>query len=68
MLQLREKGDETPYNEILREVNARDYQDTHRELTPLRKADDAVVVDGSDKTFDETVETILKLVEEKHGC
>ena len=68
MLQLREKGDETPYDEILREVNARDYQDTHRELTPLRKADDAVVVDGSDKTFDETVETILKLVEEKHGC
>lgn len=68
MLQLREKGDETPYEEILREVNARDYQDMHRELTPLRQAEDAVVVDGSDMTFEETVDAILRLVEEKYGC
>ena len=65
MLQLREKGDETPYEDILSEVNARDYQDTHREVTPLRRAEDAVLVDSSDLSFDETVQAILSLVEAK---
>ena len=65
MLQLREKGDKTPFEEILKEVNNRDYQDTHREVTPLRRADDAVLVDSSDLTFDETVQAILSLVEAK---
>jgi cytidylate kinase len=65
MLQLREKGDTTPYEEILAEVNARDYQDTHRETDPLRRAEDAVLVDSSDLTFDETVSAILSLVEAK---
>lgn len=65
MLQLREKGDETPFEEILKEVNARDDQDMHREVTPLRRADDAVLVDSSDLTFEETVQAILSLVEAK---
>ena len=65
MLQLREKGDNTPFEEILKEVNARDYQDTHREVTPLRQADDAVLVDSSDLSFEETVQAILSLVEAK---
>ncbi len=65
MLQLREKGDDTPFDNILAEVNARDYQDTHRETDPLRRAEDAVLVDSSDLTFDETVDAILTLVEAK---
>ena len=65
MLQLREKGDNPPFEEILKEVNARDYQDTHREVTPLRQADDAVLVDSSDLSFEETVQAILSLVEAK---
>ncbi len=65
MLQLREKGDDTPFENILAEVNARDYQDTHRETDPLRRAEDAVLVDSSDLTFDETVDAILTLVEAK---
>ena len=65
MLQLREKGDETPFEEILKEVNARDYQDTHREVTPLRQAEDAALVDSSDLNFEETVQAILSLVEAK---
>ena len=62
MLQLREKGDTTPFETILAEVNARDYQDMHRETDPLRKADDAILVDSSDFSFDETVNVILVLV------
>lgn len=66
MLQLREKGDETPFEEILKEVNARDQQDTHRAADPLRQAPDAVLVDSSDLSFDETVDAILSIVEAKY--
>ena len=62
MLQLQEKGDTTPFETILAEVNARDYQDMHRETDPLRKAEDAILVDSSDLSFDETVDAILALV------
>ena len=66
MNQLREKGDETPFETILQEVRARDYQDMNREVTPLRRADDAVLVDSSHMTFEETVNAIVALVEEKN--
>lgn len=65
MAQLREKGDETPFEQVLAEVNARDLQDTTRALTPLRQAEDAILVDASDLTFDETVQAILSHVEAK---
>ncbi len=67
MLQLQEKGDHTPFEEILAEVNARDLQDTTRALTPLRQAEDAVLVDATDLTFQQTVDRILSLVEERYG-
>ncbi len=66
MKQLQEKGENPDFEEILREVNARDYQDMNREVDPLRCADDAVVVDSSDINFEETVQAILRVVEEKH--
>lgn len=65
MAQLREKGDQTPFEQIQAEVNARDLQDTTRALTPLRQAEDAVVVDASALSFDETVNAILSHVEAK---
>lgn len=65
MAQLREKGDETPFEQILSEVNTRDQQDTTRALTPLRQAADAILVDASDLSFDETVQAILSHVEAK---
>ena len=68
MDQLREKGDMTPYEDILKEVAARDWQDTHRETDPLKQADDAVLVDSGSLTFDETVARILEIVRERyHG-
>ena len=62
MKQYEEKGEHHSFEEVLASVNARDYQDMHREADPLRQADDAVVVDSSDLSFDETVETILALI------
>ena len=60
--QLRENGSDVPLEEILREVEARDWQDMHRETDPLRQAEDAVVVDSSDLTFDETVAKVLSII------
>lgn len=68
MKQLRKEGDQTPFETILAEVNARDLQDTTRAVDPLRRAEDAVLVDSSLLSEEETVQAILSIVEEKqHG-
>ncbi len=60
--QLLENGTDMPLEEIIREVEARDRQDMNRETDPLRRAEDAVVVDSSDLTFEETVERMLAVI------
>ena len=55
------------FEEILAEVNARDLQDTTRELTPLRQAEDAVLVDTTLLDFEASVQAILDIVEARHG-
>ena len=52
---------------IKEDIAQRDYQDTHREHSPLRQADDAIKVDTSDLTIDEVVDTIMKIVSERIG-
>ena len=65
---MKEKGMEEDFDQVLEEVRRRDEQDMNREVEPLRQAEDAVLVDSSELTFEETVERILAIVEEKaHG-
>ena len=66
-LQQMEKGDTTPYEQVLRELNARDEQDMNRKTDPLRQAEDAVLVDSTDMTQEETVEAIVRIVEDIYG-
>ncbi len=61
--QLLEKGETADFAEVLAEVNARDEQDMNRAVDPLRQAEDAIVVDSSNLTFEETVQAILLLAE-----
>ena len=63
--QLLEKGEVHSYQTILQEVIARDLQDENRAIDPLRKAEDAVVVDSSDLNFAQTVQAIIDIVEGK---
>ena len=51
--ELREKGMEADYNDILKNVEERDYIDSHRDVSPLRKADDAIELDNSNLTIEE---------------
>ena len=61
------KGDNTPYEQVLRELIARDEQDMNRKTDPLRQAEDAVLVDSTDMTEAETVDAIVKIVEDIYG-
>jgi len=62
---LLEKGQKAKYEQVLKEVQQRDYQDTHREIAPLKMCRDSVKVDTSDMTFEESVAAIRKIIEEK---
>ena len=66
-LQNLEKGDSTPYETVLAELNARDAQDISRKTDPLRQAEDAVLVDSTNMTPDQVVEAILSIVEAVYG-
>lgn len=56
------KGIETTFEEVLREIEERDYNDSHREIAPLRPAEDSVLVDTSDKSLDDSLQIILELI------
>ena len=60
-----EKGYEADYDAILADIIKRDYQDMHREFSPLVKADDAIEIDSSDITKEEVVTKILEVVNQK---
>ena len=61
------KGMDANFDDVLRDLRARDEQDTHRAVDPLRAAEDAVTVDSTHLTFDEVVEAILRIVADKTG-
>lgn len=63
--QLCEKGQNVAFENILSEINERDYRDEHRDISPLQKADDAILVDNSDMNFDQTVHTMIALIQER---
>ena len=63
--ELTEKGEHCSLEEIEKEIEERDYRDMHRENSPLKQAEDAVLVDTSDLTIDEVIGEILKLAAEK---
>lgn len=65
VLQNEQKGIPGNYEDILEDIKKRDYQDSHRENSPLRKTDDAVEIDSSNMTKEEVVDAIYKLVEAK---
>ena len=63
--ELLEKGQKAKYEQVLKEVQQRDYQDTHREIAPLKMCRDSVKVDTSEMNLEESVAAIRKIVEEK---
>ena len=63
--QLLEQGKNTNLEQIKEEIEKRDYQDSHREINPLKQAEDAVFLDTSDMTIEENIDAICDLISEK---
>ena len=59
--ELQAKGEHPVFEEVLRDTNDRDYRDTHRAESPLRQAEDAIVVDNSHMTREEQMEHIIEI-------
>lgn len=62
-LELEQRGTPKPYEEVLREMEERDYNATHRAAAPLRAADDAIMIDTSDMDFDASRELLLDVIQ-----
>ena len=65
--ELQQKGDKTPYAQILAETKQRDKQDSERAIAPLKQAADAVLLDTSGDTVEQSVNAILDIVRRKLG-
>ena len=64
-LELQERGEAVSYNEVLENVNRRDLIDSNRDISPLLKADDAIMVDNTDLNREEQFNLILRLAQDR---
>ena len=62
------KGDQVDIQEVLKNLQERDYIDSHREVSPLTQAADALVLDNSHMTMDDQVEWLKEIIKERFGC
>ena len=67
MKELESKGEKVSFSDVLENVRERDYIDSHRQVSPLAKADDAIVLDNSEMTIEEQMVWIRELIAERFG-
>lgn len=63
--ELTEKGQSVDYDVILKEIKERDYQDMNREIAPLKKAEDAILVDTTELNLQESIDYMVKVIKER---
>lgn len=63
--ELKQKGSQSSYEEVLKDLKQRDYQDSHREIAPLRPAEDAIEVDTTGLSLQQSVDRIIMLIKER---
>lgn len=64
LLELEQKGQAADLDTVLREMEQRDYNDSHRAAAPLRRAEDAILLDNGELTLEQSVDEMIRLVEE----
>ena len=62
------KGNKTDLQEVLKNLQERDYIDSHREVSPLTQAADAIVLDNSHMTMNDQLEWLKGIISERFGC
>ena len=65
--ELLQRGEEITYEKVLRDIQRRDYRDSHRRAAPLKQAEDAILLDTSDMDFDTAVKAVKDIIENKAG-
>jgi len=65
--EMQSKGQKVTLEEVEREILQRDYRDTNRDVSPLKAAEDAVIIDTTDKTVEQVVEEILNVIRGGEG-
>ncbi|MBQ7580779.1 MAG: (d)CMP kinase [Clostridia bacterium] len=63
--ELLEKGEKVDFDDVLEDMKKRDYQDSHREVAPLKPADDSVIVDTTDIGLEESIALMLRTIKER---
>lgn len=63
--ELIEKGESVSFDDVLKDVNQRDYQDSHREIAPLKPSEDSIMADTSELTLQESIDLIVNTIKEK---
>ena len=66
--EMKAKGDDVDINDVLKNLQERDYIDSHREVSPLSQAKDAVVLDNSHMTMEEQLEWLKDVIAERFGA
>ena len=67
MKELEQRGTPQPFEEVLQDIQQRDYNDSHRAAAPLKQAEDAVLLDTTELNFAQSEEAILKIIRERAG-
>lgn len=62
--ELMEKGEDVTYEDVLADVNRRDYQDSHREIAPLKPTEESVMADTSELDLQQSIELIIRIIKE----
>ena len=65
--ELEERGTPQPFEEVLQDIEDRDFRDTHREAAPLRQAEGAALLDTSALDFQQSLEALLEIIQERTG-
>ena len=62
--ELIEKGESVMYEDVLADVNQRDYQDSHREIAPLKPSKDSIMLDTSELNLEESIDAVIQTIKE----
>jgi cytidylate kinase len=66
--EMNAKGEKADIEDVLHNLQERDYIDSHREASPLSKADDAIILDNSHMTMEDQLNWLKNIISERFGC
>ena len=67
LLEREQRGEQADFEAVLRDIKERDWQDEHRPAAPLKRAEDAALLDTTSMNLEQSLEGLLALVKEKIG-